>query len=95
MPICAGHERVKVNGQTAHVAQKPLALLERILRASCPPDGTVIDPMMGLGTTLVAAKKLGMNGIGIEREEAYCRMAEGRLAKTPEPEPELELEASA
>ena len=75
-----------------HPCPKPVALMEWLLRNCCPPGGTVLDPFLGSGTTLVAAKKLGMNGIGIEREEAYCRMAEERLAKTPEPEPVL-LEA--
>ena len=46
--------------------QKPLALLERIIAASCPEGGTVLDPFCGCGTAVVAAERMGRNWIGID-----------------------------
>lgn len=46
--------------------QKPLALLERIVKSSCPPDGIVLDPFCGCGTTVHAAEALGRKWIGID-----------------------------
>ena len=49
-----------------YATQKPSALLERIIEASCPPDGIVLDPFCGCGTTMEAAQKLGHRWIGID-----------------------------
>ena len=74
------------NGQLAtegkmHPTQKPLRLMSWCL--SFLPDGpsVVLDPFMGSGTTLRAAKDRGMRAIGIELDEAYCEIAARRCAQ--------------
>lgn len=62
-----------------HPAQKPLALLMRILMASSKEGDVILDPFAGAGTTGIAALKLGKRlFIGIEREEAYLEIARKR-----------------
>lgn len=80
LPICAGSERLRVDGRKAHSTQKPEALLYRILLASSNPGDIVLDPFFGTGTTGAVAKKLGRHWIGIERDAAYVALARQRLA---------------
>ena len=70
----------KPNG---HPAPKPLSLLREIL--SVFPAEIVVDPFMGSGTTLRAAKDLGRKAIGIEIEERYCEIAADRMSQTVMP----------
>ena len=82
LPICTGHERLKnEDGDKAHPTQKPESLLHRILVATTNPGDVVLDPFFGTGTTGAVAKKLGREYIGIEREEAYRKVAAKRLSK--------------
>ncbi len=82
IPICTGHERLKdETGAKAHPTQKPEALLHRILLATTNPGDLVLDPFFGTGTTGAVARMLGRDFIGIEREEAYRRAAEARIAR--------------
>lgn len=53
--------------RTGYPTQKPPELLERIINLSCPPNGVVLDPFCGCGTTCVVAKHLGINWIGIDK----------------------------
>jgi len=63
-----------------HPTQKPLEIVERMIKASCPPGGVVLDPFMGSGTTAVAAKRCGRDFVGFELNREYCAMIENRLA---------------
>lgn len=63
-----------------HPTQKPLGLIKHFL--SKAPPGVVLDPFMGSGTTLRAAKDLGREAIGIEIEERYCEIAAKRMAQS-------------
>ena len=65
---------------TDHPTQKPEKLIAKLILASCPENGVVLDPFLGSGTTSVVAKKLGRNYAGIEINEEYCCWVEKRLA---------------
>ena len=81
LPICTGHERLKDEaGDKAHPTQKPESLLHRVLGGSTNPGDVVLDPIFGTGTTGAVAKMLGREFIGIEREAAYRKVAEARIA---------------
>lgn len=64
-----------------HPCQKPLRIIASQIKASSKEDGLVLDPFMGSGTTLRAAKDLGRKAIGIEICEKYCEIAAKRLAQ--------------
>lgn len=70
------HRREKAD---THPTMKPEALVERIL--SAVPGDIVLDPFMGSGTTLRAAKNLGRKAIGIDIEEKYCELAAKRMGQ--------------
>jgi len=64
-------------GNNLHPTEKPIDLMKKILMANV--GDTIFDPFAGSGSTLVAAKQLGRNFIGIELSEKYCEIARQRL----------------
>src|SRR5438477_4941530 len=82
LALCTGEERLKGrNGKKLHPTQKPESLLARVILSSSRPDDLVLDPFSGTGTTGAAAKRLGRQFIGIERDAAYAAAAEARIAQ--------------
>lgn len=65
---------------SGHPAEKPVGLVQRIIRTS-GAGGVVLDPFLGSGTTAVAAKSEGWQAIGIEAEERYCEIAARRCSQ--------------
>lgn len=62
-----------------HPAEKPVELLERFVRVSCPTNGSILDPFVGSGSTGVAAIQNGRNFIGIEKDDFYYELASKRI----------------
>jgi DNA modification methylase len=73
--------RYKRDDEELHPSPKPVELMQRLLDAVCQKEETVLDPFMGAGATLVAAKQLGCRAVGIEIEERYCEIAAKRLSQ--------------
>ena len=69
----------------AHFAVFPEKLVETCLLAGCPPQGLVLDPFLGSGTTAVVAQRLERSYVGIDCVADYCEMARGRLARNSRP----------
>jgi site-specific DNA-methyltransferase (adenine-specific) len=64
-----------------HPTEKPVPLLAYLIRKSAPVGGMVLDPFMGSGSTLDAAKSVGRKAIGIEIDERYCEKAATRCSQ--------------
>jgi site-specific DNA-methyltransferase (adenine-specific) len=62
-----------------HPTVKPVMLMAYLIQLGCPPDGIVLDPFVGSGTTCVAAKILGKNYIGIELDKEYFTLSLKRV----------------
>ncbi len=64
-----------------HPTQKPVVLMKMVLNILVVKERVILDPFMGSGSTLIAAKELGCRAIGIEIEERYCEIAAKRLSQ--------------
>jgi hypothetical protein len=68
------------NGRRRHPAQKPLGVMRRLIRLlELPSRSLILDPYMGVGTTLVAALLEGYRCVGIEVDPDYCKIAQQRI----------------
>lgn len=70
---------VPSEGKTVHPTQKPVALMEYLIKTYTNEGETVLDNCMGSGTTGVACKNTGRNFIGIERDPEYFKIAQSRI----------------
>jgi site-specific DNA-methyltransferase (adenine-specific) len=79
-----------------HPTQKPLALVERMVLASCPSGGLVLDPFMGSGTSALAAARHGRRFAGFELNRKYFAIARRRVqGSAPRADDEGDAEARA
>ena len=67
------------HGHAEHPTQKPVGIVQPLVAYSCPPGGTVLDCFAGSGTTGVVARRLGMNAILIEANEAFVATIHQRI----------------
>lgn len=65
--------------RVGHPAPYPLELAKRCIKMFSFVRDTILDPFLGSGTTLIAAKLLNRNGVGVEIDETYCKLAKKRL----------------
>jgi site-specific DNA-methyltransferase (adenine-specific) len=78
----------KKEGATVHPTQKPVALMEYLIRTYTNEGETVLDNCMGSGTTGVACANTGRNFIGIEKDDKYFAIAKARIESAmPAPAP--------
>lgn len=73
-------ERRFSSGRNSHPTVKPIGVISWLVRLVSREGDTVLDPFMGSGTTGVACKMFNRHFVGIDREEEYVRIAEGRIA---------------
>ena len=76
-PICGGKERYEYG---FHPTQKPLKVYEWLIKYLSNEEDLIMDPFVGSGTALVAARNLNRNAIGIEINDEYINMAKRRVA---------------
>lgn len=76
---CAKSSKAERGIGNNHPCVKPIALMQYLVRLVTPPNGTVLDPFMGSGTTGIACKTLGFDFIGIEMSQEYMTIAQARI----------------
>lgn len=74
--LVAGKEK------TEHTTQKPISLMEHLVKIHTNENQIILDPFMGSGTTGVACRNLNRNFIGIELDEKYFKIAKNRIENT-------------
>ena len=79
--IATGIVLTETAEHNGHPCPKPIGAWKWLLNRSAPDDAVVLDPFMGSGTTLRAAKDLGLKAIGIDISERYCEIAARRMSQ--------------
>ena len=75
----ATNPKAITNRTNIHPSVKPIDIMSYLIKLSTREGDTVLDPFLGSGTTMIAARNLRRNCIGMEREEQYIKIAKGRL----------------
>lgn len=83
------HIVVKDTSGNIHPTVKPVAVMEWLIKLVTPPNGVILDPFMGSGTTGVAAKRLGFSFIGCELQSEYFEIAKARIENAKFPTSDL------
>jgi site-specific DNA-methyltransferase (adenine-specific)/modification methylase len=78
-PICMGHERVR---DPKHPTQKPIRVLQHILKVASKEGDLIFDPFMGVGSTGVAALNMDRRFLGFDKEVSYVQAAKSRLEES-------------
>jgi DNA modification methylase len=83
------YPRVKGEERWGHATPKPVEMMQRIYKSSCPANGLIYSPFLGSGSDLIAAEQLGdRTVIGFELSEKYCSIICDRFSKLTGIEPE-------
>jgi len=93
-------QREKTEKRNIHPTVKPIEIMRYLCRLITPPNGLILEPFLGSGTTAIAAEKEGFDIIGIEREKEYYDIAQARIkywsthdhAMTPQNPPDEEVQ---
>ena len=75
----AKYGSIKAKAQNFHPTVKPIKLMQYLVRLVTPPNGVVLDPFLGSGTTGIACKLEGFDFVGMEQDESYHKIAQGRI----------------
>jgi site-specific DNA-methyltransferase (adenine-specific) len=70
-----------MHGRALHPTEKPVGILDPLIRYACPPGGTVLDCFAGSGSTAEAARLTGRKAILIEADERYCELIARRMSQ--------------
>jgi site-specific DNA-methyltransferase (adenine-specific) len=90
----AGTGRTGNENRNNHPTVKPIKLMQYLVRLITPPNGIVLDPFNGSGTTGIAAKLEGFNYVGLELDPEYCKISEARIAAWEIDKPEIDNQLS-
>lgn len=78
--VCGKYGSIKAPSKNHHPTVKPLHLMEYLIKLVMPPqNGLLLDPFAGSGSTILAAKRLGFNAVGIEKQPEYAEIARARV----------------